>query len=131
MAAAAPPIQNMPAAYEAAGIICPFSVHAVGITLKGGYPIMNDKEKDTFYDISNTQSATECTGLMPAMPDTAQQQAQLASLMAIHCPPSAKPERQVNARSGNAAAHPSDAHNPPTNTPNAHPASKSAPFRRH
>ena len=45
---------------------------------------MNDKEKDTFYDISNTQSATECTGLMPAMVYSEAETEELARMEGIH-----------------------------------------------
>ena len=92
---------------------------------------MKTPKDETFYDISNTQSATECTGLMPAMPETAQQQAQLAGLMAIHCPPVAKQADQAHGQSAHEAAHPSDAHSQQTNTPANRPASKSARSQHH
>lgn len=93
-------------------------------------PCLSDMPDDDFPSV-NTQSATECTGLMPAMPDTAQQQAQLAGLMAIHCPPAATQAGQAAAQSAHAADGPSDAHNPRMNTPSSRQASKSAPNHRH
>lgn len=93
-------------------------------------PCLNE-EPDEDFPSANMQSATECTGLMPAMPDTAQQQAQLACLMAIHCPPSATQAGQAASQSSHAAVGPSGEHNPPTNTPSSRPASKSAPSHRH
>ena len=74
---------------------------------------MDQRRIDPLYSIENTQSATECTGLMPAMPQTGEEAAQLSELMAIHCPPDAKQARRAPAAPADAAAHPSDAPNPP------------------
>ena len=52
---------------------------------------MRKKPDQTFYDIADIQSATECTGLMPAMPPTEEGAENLSQLMAIHCPPGAMP----------------------------------------
>ena len=52
---------------------------------------MRKKPDQTFYDIADIQSATECTGLMPAMPPTEEGAENLSRLMAIHCPPGAMP----------------------------------------
>ena len=51
--------------------------------------IVNEKRDHSFYSVEKLASATECTGLMPAMPPTMDGQEELADLMAIHCPPGA------------------------------------------
>ena len=50
---------------------------------------MDKHHRDTFFDNEVTQSATECTGLMPAAPQTDEEAHNLCELMAIHSPPSA------------------------------------------
>ena len=52
---------------------------------------MRKKPDQSFYDMPEVQSATECTGLMPAMPPTEEGAENLSQLMAIHCPPCAMP----------------------------------------
>lgn len=74
---------------------------------------MDKRKVDPFYSIENTQCTTECTGLMPAMPQSGEEAAQLSELMAIHCPPGAIQARQAAAAQGDAALHPSGAPNPP------------------
>lgn len=43
-----------------------------------------DERKDPFYDVEQVASITECTGLMPALPQDGQQEASYAALYAIH-----------------------------------------------
>lgn len=47
-------------------------------------PVQTD---ESFYSIDTTASATECTGLMPAIPYTEDGRENLSELMAIHSPP--------------------------------------------
>ena len=47
-------------------------------------PVTTD---ESFYSIDTTASATECTGLMPAVPYTEDGRENLSELMAIHSPP--------------------------------------------
>ena len=47
-------------------------------------PVTTD---ESFYSIETTASATECTGLMPAVPYTEDGRENLSELMAIHSPP--------------------------------------------
>ena len=47
-------------------------------------PVATD---ESFYSIETTASATECTGLMPAIPYTEDGRENLSELMAIHSPP--------------------------------------------
>ena len=42
---------------------------------------------ESFYNVETTASATECTGLMPAVPYTEDGRENLSELMAIHSPP--------------------------------------------
>ena len=42
---------------------------------------------ESFYSVETTASATECTGLMPAVPYTEDGRENLSELMAIHSPP--------------------------------------------
>ena len=51
-------------------------------------------EADPFFDISKAASATECTGLMPAMTQTDAQSESLAQIEAIHKFPGAIRERR-------------------------------------
>ena len=44
---------------------------------------------ESFYSVETTASATECTGLMPAVPYTEDGRENLSELMAIHSPPEA------------------------------------------
>ena len=59
----------------------------------------NEKEKelDAFYRIENISSATECTGLTPAAPQSLEEAESAAELMAIHSPPSATAPSPSNA----------------------------------
>ena len=51
-------------------------------------PLPDPAETDeSFYSIETTASATECTGLMPAVPYTEDGRENLSELMAIHSPP--------------------------------------------
>lgn len=51
-------------------------------------PLPDPVETDaSFYSIETTASATECTGLMPAVPYTEDGRENLSELMAIHSPP--------------------------------------------
>ena len=51
-------------------------------------PLPDPVETDeSFYSIDTTASATECTGLMPAVPYTEDGRENLSELMAIHSPP--------------------------------------------
>jgi len=45
---------------------------------------MNDRRKDTFGEIEEVASFTECTGLMPFVPDTDEEDRDLAALYGIH-----------------------------------------------
>lgn len=49
----------------------------------------NDQEKkrDPFYEISSVASATECTGLMPSLPQNEDEDESLSSLYATHDQP--------------------------------------------
>ena len=47
-------------------------------------PVRTD---ESFYSVETTASATECTGLMPAVPYTEDGRENLSELMAIHSPP--------------------------------------------
>ena len=49
-------------------------------------PVQTD---ESFYSVETTASATECTGLMPAVPYTEDGRENLSELMAIHSPPEA------------------------------------------
>ena len=42
------------------------------------------EEIDTFYNIENTASATECTGIAPTVPDTEESAENIGELYAIH-----------------------------------------------
>lgn len=44
------------------------------------------EEIDTFYNIENTASATECTGIAPTVPDTEESAENIGELYAIHKP---------------------------------------------
>ena len=51
-------------------------------------PLPDPVETDeSFYSVETTASATECTGLMPAVPYTEDGRENLSELMAIHSPP--------------------------------------------
>ena len=67
---------------------------------------------ESFYSIETTASATECTGLMPAIPYTEDGRENLSELMAIHSPPEAAtradPARSPGMRE---SVHPGDARN--------------------
>lgn len=95
---------------------------------KGGMP-MDKHSDDPFYDIENTQSATECTGLMPAAPETADEAEHLSRLMAIHCPPSSMWEGPGAKQSAGEAADPSDAHSSQKRRRACRPATSPAPSR--
>ena len=72
---------------------------------------MEQNRDKSFYSIEQTTSATECTGLMPAMPTSVQGQEELSKLMAIHGPPGAMAQGQESLQWEHAVAHPSDEHN--------------------
>lgn len=90
---------------------------------------MDPRTGDPFYGIDTTQSATECTGLMPASPQSPEEAANLSALMAIHCPPDATQEAPSASQSAHADADPSGAHNPPRRRRACHPATAQAPSR--
>lgn len=76
-------------------------------------PLPDPVETDeSFYSIETTASATECTGLMPAVPYTEDGRENLSELMAIHSPPEtatrADPARSPGMRE---SVHPDDARN--------------------
>lgn len=102
------------------------SAHTGSITRKEVMPMCHrqpaSKQDDPFFSIESTQSANECTGLMPAAPENADEAEALSSIMAIHCPPSATWKDQASAQSPDVHAHPSGAHSPQRNTPAFHPA---------
>ena len=72
-------------------------------------PVQTD---ESFYSVEATASATECTGLMPAVPYTEDGRENLSELMAIHSPPEvarrADPARSPGMRE---SVHPDDARN--------------------
>jgi len=45
---------------------------------------MNNRKDDTFGDVQNVASFTECTGLMPFVPDTIEEDRDAAALYGIH-----------------------------------------------
>ena len=90
---------------------------------------MRKKPDQSFYDMPEVQSATECTGLMPAMPPTEEGAENLSQLMAIHCPPGAMPGGEEAKQWEREVAHPSDAHNRLRNTQPRRPSSAPAPSR--
>ena len=50
-------------------------------------PLPNPAGADeSFYSVETTASATECTGLMPAIPETEDGRENLSELMSIHEP---------------------------------------------
>lgn len=88
----------------------------------------NKKERDqSFYSIENVQSATECTGVMPAMPETMEGQENLSEMMAIHCPPGAMAEGSSDRQWERAVADPSDVHSSLTKKAVTHRAMSPAP----
>lgn len=46
---------------------------------------MNKTKVNTFKETEDIVSATECTGLMPALPDTMEEDKNLTALYGIHC----------------------------------------------
>lgn len=46
--------------------------------------IVDENRDNPFYDVEDVASYTECTGLMPALPRTEDQDENLASLYAVH-----------------------------------------------
>lgn len=64
---------------------------------------------ESFYSIETTASATECTGLMPATPDTEDGRENLSELMAIHAPATASSPAPGRGKREN--AHPGDGRN--------------------
>ena len=57
-------------------------------TLSRQQPLPDPVQTDeSFYSVETTASATECTGLMPAVPYTEDGRENLSELMAIHSPP--------------------------------------------
>ena len=83
---------------------------------------MRKKPDQSFYDMPEVQSATECTGLMPAMPPSEEGAENLSQLMAIHCPPGAMPGGGEAKQWEREVAHPSDAHSSPRRRRCARPA---------
>ena len=71
---------------------------------------MCEKNENTFYSVENLASATECTGLMPAMPPTMDGQEELTGMMAIHCPPGANGAGGEAHQWERVVSHPSDEH---------------------
>ena len=70
-----------------------------------------DKHIDhSFYSVEKLASATECTGLMPAMPPTMDGLEELTDMMAIHCPPGANGAGGEAHQWERAVSHPSDEH---------------------
>ena len=57
---------------------------------------MIDKEKDTFSEAEDIASFTECTGLMPALPDTMAEDKNLSALYGIHS--AKKPRKKLRDR---------------------------------
>lgn len=82
---------------------------------------MDKRKHDPLYDVENLASATECTGLMPAMPPSADGAEELTAMMAIHCPPGMGAGGEAHQWT-HAVEHPSDEHNPRRNAPNTRPA---------
>lgn len=71
-------------------------------TLTEEKPLPNPAEADaSFYSVETTASATECTGLMPAIPETEDGRENLSELMSIHEPKVSGPAPASAAR-GNA-----------------------------
>ena len=67
---------------------------------------------ESFYSIETTASATECTGLMPAVPYTEDGRENLSELMAIHSPPEvAKRTDPARSPGMRESARPDDARN--------------------
>lgn len=71
---------------------------------------MNNHIDHSFYSVEKLASATECTGLMPAMPPTMDGQEELTDMMAIHCPPGANGAGGEAHQWERAVSHPSDEH---------------------
>jgi len=65
----------------------------------------------SFYSIENTASATECTGLMPALPADNLSHESLSELMAIHGPDPSIAEDPGYQPPPHGGARPSGAHN--------------------
>ena len=76
-------------------------------------PLPDPVETDaSFYSIETTASATECTGLMPAVPYTEDGRENLSELMAIHSPPEAARRADPAASPGmRESVRPDDARN--------------------
>ncbi len=45
-----------------------------------------DESENTFYDLDKVASATECTGIAPAAPETESEAEEVGELYAIHTP---------------------------------------------
>lgn len=45
---------------------------------------MDENRENPFYEVQDVASYTECTGLMPALPRSEEQDENLASLYAVH-----------------------------------------------
>ena len=87
------------------------------------------KDYHPFDEIENVECVRECTGLMPALPTDHAAAANLAGLMAIHCPPGTSGPDPAQIELPGADARPSGAHSSPKNPPSARQASESAPRR--
>lgn len=76
-------------------------------------PLPDPVETDeSFYSIETTASATECTGLMPAVPYTEDGRENLSELMAIHSPPeTATRVDPARSRGMRESVHPGDGQN--------------------
>ena len=74
-------------------------------------PMDTSKDVEKYYRLERVSSANECTGLMPAATESAEEARSEAGLMDIHCPPAAQPP--ASGPEAHAAARPSDGHNPP------------------
>ena len=64
------------------------------------------KDVEKYYRLERVSSANECTGLMPAATESAEEARSEAGLMDIHCPPAAQPP--ASGPEAHAAARPSD-----------------------
>jgi hypothetical protein len=59
------------------------TIAAGGVLLKG----IRRRKQDPFYELSRVASATECTGLMPSLPQSEEEDENYASLYATHDQP--------------------------------------------
>ena len=59
------------------------TIGAGGVLMKG----IRRRKQDPFYDLTRVASATECTGLMPSLPQSEEEDENYASLYATHDQP--------------------------------------------